>query len=91
MATFLLNDKLKSFIKDCNEYIANSLPKEMEFRLILEKTLDGDKIEFEHIRKIQSLLDQKSKKENCKRIYLHDILKDCILYLPRYEPPPRVS
>lgn len=87
MPYFLLNDKLRGFIDKCETVLDASTDQEkVNLREKLIKLKADDKIDLRIIQKINEILNRNKDEV----IYLHEIIENCELYLPKYEPVPRV-
>ncbi|XP_027003712.1 transmembrane protein 199 isoform X2 [Tachysurus fulvidraco] len=79
--SFTLGDKF-------HEKLEELLQKKHSISLDLLQELEALKkqtiISFKTVRKLQKLLQQ-----NGYPVYLHELLEDSMLYLPKVEPPPR--
>jgi adenylate kinase len=88
MPYFLLNNKLRDIVDKC-EVILDACREQEEIKLKekLVKIKADNKIDFKIIQIIHEILNRN--KENF--IYLHEVIENCDLYLPKYEPVPRVG
>lgn len=81
-------DKIKSFLKDFlsllneNTELADKITKKS-----IENELEQ---EYVQLRFLKELKAEWNKINNEKRVYIHELLIGSDLYLPKYEPEPRV-
>jgi hypothetical protein len=80
--------KIQAFIKKCIELNKEVSPKIDDYEE-LSCELDEDFLELKFLESLKNFWNSKSKQD--AKIYIHELLTGGELYLPKYEPVPRVS